>query len=67
MLIVSRLLILGVGSCSAWGQSIETVQKKISESTLRAHIRFLADDLLEGRGPATQGDALAQLYLETQF
>ncbi|MFM7518041.1 MAG: M20/M25/M40 family metallo-hydrolase [Pirellula sp.] len=66
-LIVNWLLILGVSSCSAWGQSIETVQKKISESALRAHIRFLADDLLEGRGPATQGDALTQLYIETQF
>jgi hypothetical protein len=43
------------------------VQKRIAESTLRAHIRFLADDLLEGRGPASQGDALTQLYLETQF
>lgn len=67
LLIVSQLVILGVSSSLAWGQSIETVQKKISESALRAHIRFLADDLLEGRGPATQGDALAQLYLETQF
>lgn len=51
----------------AQGPSIEGVQKRISEATLRAHIRFLADDLLEGRGPATQGDSLAQLYLETQF
>jgi len=49
------------------GQSVENVQKRISEATLRAHIRFLADDLLEGRGPATQGDALTQIYLETQF
>ena len=52
---------------SAHGQGIEEVQKRVSESTLRAHIRFLSDDLLEGRGPATQGDALTQLYLETQF
>ncbi|MFN5272288.1 MAG: hypothetical protein ACK5E3_03745 [Planctomycetota bacterium] len=73
-LIVDRLLFLGVTYgcwcaliCLAWAQTIEDVQKKISESTLRAHIRFLADDLLEGRGPATQGDALTQLYLETQF
>ena len=48
-------------------QTIESVQKRIAESTLRAHIRFLADDLLEGRGPASQGDAFTQLYLETQF
>jgi hypothetical protein len=52
---------------SALGQGVEDVQKRVSESTLRAHIRFLSDDLLEGRGPATQGDALTQLYMETEF
>lgn len=41
--------------------------KEISEPLLRSHIRFLADDLLEGRGPASHGDALAQLYLTTQL
>lgn len=40
---------------------------EISEQTLRAHIRFLADDMLEGRGPGSRGDALTQLYLQTQF
>lgn len=52
---------------SVSAQSIGEVQSRLSESTLRSHIRFLADDLLEGRGPGSQGDALTQLYLETQF
>ncbi len=39
----------------------------ITEESLRAHIRFLADDLLEGRGPGSRGDELTQLYLSTQF
>ncbi len=39
----------------------------ISDAALRAHIRFLADDLLEGRGPGTRGDQLAQRYIATQF
>lgn len=39
----------------------------IDEGTIRAHIRFLADDLLEGRGPGTRGDDLTQLYVATQF
>ncbi len=39
----------------------------IDETTVRGHIRFLADDLLEGRGPGSRGDALTQLYLATQF
>ncbi len=39
----------------------------IREEGLRAHIKFLADDLLEGRGPGSRGDRLAQRYIATQF
>ena len=39
----------------------------ITRNTLEAPIRYLADDLLEGRGPATRGDQLARLYLATQL
>jgi Zn-dependent M28 family amino/carboxypeptidase len=39
----------------------------INEASLRGHIRFLADDLLEGRGPGTNGDLLAQRYIAAQF
>lgn len=39
----------------------------IGAELLRAHIRVLADDLFEGRGPATHGDRLTQLYLRSQF
>ena len=39
----------------------------IQESTLRGHITFLADDLLEGRGPGSRGDKLAQRYIATQL
>lgn len=41
--------------------------ESIDEAVLRGHIRYLADDLLEGRGPGTRGDALTQLYMATQF
>ncbi|MEY4567964.1 MAG: hypothetical protein RLY14_2934, partial [Planctomycetota bacterium] len=40
---------------------------KIDEQTQRAHIRFLADDLLEGRGPASRGDQLAQSYIAAHY
>ncbi len=46
---------------------VETSVGSIDEDVLRGHIRFLADDLLEGRGPGSRGDALTQLYLATQF
>ena len=45
----------------------EKAAESIDEATLRGHIRFLADDLLEGRGPGSRGDRLTQLYLQTQF
>jgi Zn-dependent M28 family amino/carboxypeptidase len=35
----------------------------ITAAALEAPIRFLADDLLEGRGPASRGDRLTQIYL----
>jgi Zn-dependent M28 family amino/carboxypeptidase len=39
----------------------------ITRAALEAPIRFLASDLLEGRGPATRGDLLTRLYLQTQL
>lgn len=39
----------------------------ITDDVLRAHIRFLADDLLEGRAPASRGDRLAQNYIQAQM
>lgn len=39
----------------------------ISTDEISAHIRFLSSDLLEGRGPATRGGALTELYLASQL
>ena len=38
-----------------------------SEAALRAHLAFLADDVLEGRGTGQRGGDLAVRYLETQL
>ncbi|MEQ1824606.1 MAG: M20/M25/M40 family metallo-hydrolase [Pirellula sp.] len=51
---------------TAWDQSV-AIASKVSQDTLHGHIRFLADDLLEGRGPGSKGDEITQLYLESQF
>ena len=40
---------------------------EITADALRAPIRFLASDELEGRGPASRGDALARLYLAAEL
>ncbi len=39
----------------------------IDPQKIRAHVRFLASDLLEGRGPGTRGGQLAAEYIATQF
>lgn len=39
----------------------------IRAERLRADIRFLAGDLLEGRGPATGGDRLARAYIAARM
>jgi Zn-dependent M28 family amino/carboxypeptidase len=39
----------------------------IDAEKIRAHVRFLADDLLEGRGPGTRGSDLAAKYIATEF
>jgi Peptidase family M28/PA domain len=39
----------------------------IHASAISAHVRFLADDLLEGRGTGTRGHALAARYLSTEL
>jgi Zn-dependent M28 family amino/carboxypeptidase len=40
---------------------------KVQEAPLRAHMAFLADDLLEGRGTGQRGAELTVRYLETQL
>ncbi|HUD74721.1 MAG TPA: hypothetical protein VMQ76_06580, partial [Terracidiphilus sp.] len=39
----------------------------IDPEKIRAHVRFLSLDLLEGRGPGKRGGELAAEYIATQF
>jgi Zn-dependent M28 family amino/carboxypeptidase len=39
----------------------------IQAQRIRADVRFLSSDLLEGRAPATRGDALAREYVASRF
>jgi Zn-dependent M28 family amino/carboxypeptidase len=39
----------------------------IDPEKIRAHVRFLSNDLLEGRGPGKRGGQLAAEYMATQF
>jgi Zn-dependent M28 family amino/carboxypeptidase len=55
-------ILLGAASAGVLAQSAPSVL----EAPLRAHLSFLADDLLEGRGTGQRGGELAVRYLETQ-
>ncbi|GAB3895947.1 M20/M25/M40 family metallo-hydrolase [Spirosoma agri] len=52
------------GSISAEAQ---TVAKTVRPEAIRAAMRFLSDDALEGRKPGTRGFALAANYMQTQL
>ncbi len=39
----------------------------VSTAAMDAHLKYLADDLLEGRAPATRGGELAAKYIAAQF
>lgn len=41
--------------------------QSIDPEKIRAHVRFLASDLLEGRGPGLRGGDIAAEYIATQF
>jgi len=66
-------LILGAGAllAASGGPLVPPEQEKaaaeITPELLRAHVRFLASDLLEGRGTATRGDRLAEAYCQAQM
>src|SRR5439155_19282161 len=55
------LAIIGIG------QRTSKISSPISENALRAHIKFLSDDRLEGRGTGARGGELAALYIAQQF
>src|SRR5438270_884385 len=51
----------------SWTPRERAVAAEVTENGIRAHVRMLADDLLEGRGPASRGSELAMKYVAAQF
>jgi Zn-dependent M28 family amino/carboxypeptidase len=47
--------------------AVKTAEASIDPEKIRAHVKFLADDLLEGRGPGLRGSEIAAQYIATQF
>jgi Zn-dependent M28 family amino/carboxypeptidase len=75
--VVLGMAVLGMAACGSTllvaQQSADAKQKlaaaeaSIDGEKIRAHVKFLADDLLEGRGPGLRGAEIAAQYLATQF
>src|SRR5436190_6914810 len=56
------LLLLPIAAMVACAQMTE-----VSGERIRAHVKFLSGDLLEGRAPGSRGGDLATEYIATQF
>src|SRR5882672_2484048 len=60
-------LIFISAASSAIPPAVERGMQMFSAGAMKAHDKFLASDLLEGRGPGTRGDDLAMQYIAAQF
>jgi Zn-dependent M28 family amino/carboxypeptidase len=65
--ILLAALFVAVSVCAALAQQSASNSGLIDERALRAHIRYLSDDLLEGRGTGARGGELAAKYVAAQF
>ncbi len=69
-------LTISLTGCNVQGRSsvsdpndhqISALEAASSAHAIKAHMRFLADDLLEGRDAGSRGEALAALYIASEF
>ena len=60
------LAAVDVGTLDLPPQAVAAM-RGIDPERIRAHVKFLADDLLEGRAPGTRGGQLAANYIAAQF
>jgi Zn-dependent M28 family amino/carboxypeptidase len=71
--VITAILILLAGISSAQKPSslvtneANQALQQIDAERIRAHVKFLASDLLEGRGTGQRGGDIAAQYLATQF
>src|ERR1700745_901195 len=59
--------VVALFAIDGFAQLRRTSPELIDQKTLRAHIKFLSDDLLEGRGTGARGGVIAAKYLAAQL
>ena len=52
---------------ATWSAREKAAAEAVTAANIAAHVRFLADDLLEGRGAGSRGDELAMKYVAAEF
>jgi len=65
-------LVVGLGLVSGWpeagsAQDLQSARSGLSGEAILGHIKVLASDEFEGRGPGTPGEAKTVAYLTEQF
>src|SRR5215831_16975916 len=66
-LILVAALATPVSIPKTWSPRERTAAEHIDKHPLAAHVKYLADDLLEGRAPASRGSELAMKYIASQY
>ena len=64
--LIFSVAVLSAGLAAAAATAAPAAVPTVQETPLRAHLQFLASDLLEGRGTGQRGGDLTVSYLETQ-
>jgi Zn-dependent M28 family amino/carboxypeptidase len=59
-------LVLGIG-IAGFSQQRRSANVSLNEQAIRAHIKFLSSDLLEGRGTGARGGEIAANYIAAQM
>ena len=69
LLVFSTAVILATAGAttSEMPAAVKKAMNEFRAGAIAAHDKFLASDLLEGRGPGTRGDAIAEEYIATAF
>lgn len=61
------LLLTGAALAQSVPPAFKAAEASVDSERIRAHVKFLSDDLLEGRGPGTHGGEIAAAYIASQF
>lgn len=67
IIVLPLLALSSVAFAQAIPPAVKSAEASVDAEKIRAHVKFLSDDLLEGRAPGTRGGEIAAQYIATQF